>query len=58
VTDAAKTEIELKHEERAKGAIARHLCSSWLTDGFCGPGRGKCIGQEGERPAHRNCWKR
>lgn len=44
-----------KHRQRAVDAIALHLCSTDLTDGFCGPRDGKCIGQNGERPSHRNC---
>jgi hypothetical protein len=44
-----------KHRERAIQAIAGHTCSTELTDGFCSPRDGKCIGQKGERPDHRNC---
>lgn len=29
-----------KHEDRAREALARHVCSTRLTDGFCDP-RGK-----------------
>ncbi len=31
-----------KHRERAVQAIAEHVCSVNLTDGFCGPRDGKC----------------
>lgn len=31
-----------KHRERAVQAIAEHVCSVSLTDGFCGPRDGKC----------------
>lgn len=44
-----------KYRERVIEAIASHRCSTDLTDGFCGPRDGKCSGQGGERPPHRNC---
>lgn len=48
-----------KHKARALRAIAEHICSTNLTDGFCGPrdedGKLSCIGQKGARPKERNC---
>lgn len=48
-------EKEKKHEARALRAIAAEFCSTDLTDGFCMPSDGQCVGQKGERPPHRNC---
>lgn len=44
-----------KDVDRALHAIAGELCATHFTDGFCSPRDGKCVGQKGERPAHRNC---
>ncbi len=46
---------DARHRVRAVAAIAGQLCSTDLTDGFCSPRDGKCAGQNGERPDHRNC---
>lgn len=54
---ARTPEMVAKHRARAVECLASHRCSTDLTDGFCGPQDGKCIGQNGERPSHRNCMR-
>ncbi len=36
-----------KHRARALQAIANHICTTDLTDGFCGPRDGACCRQKG-----------
>lgn len=55
IPDTRNEATKAKHHARALRAIATHLCATDMTDGFCQPRDGKCIGQGGERPGHRNC---
>lgn len=54
---ARTPEMVAKDRARAVEQLASHRCSTELTDGFCGPQDGTCIGQGGERPLHRNCMR-
>lgn len=47
-----------KHRARAVEAIARHLCSVGMTDGFCGPRDGRCCETGADKNPRRDCMVR
>jgi hypothetical protein len=51
-------EIAAKHRARAIDNVASHLCSTDLTDGFCGPRDGQCFNPGRGRNARLNCMAR
>lgn len=53
VFPARTPERAAKHRSRAVEALAKHRCSTDLTDGFCSPRDARCQ----QRAMHRDCMK-